>query len=54
MGGMNLMTDPVCGMKIDPDRAAGKEDHEGRVFYFCSVRCARMFRESPHRYGHAA
>lgn len=52
MGGVNLMMDPVCGMKIDPIRAAGKEAHEGRVFYFCSPACMSSFHNNPHRYGH--
>src|SRR5437763_13730969 len=32
--------DPVCGMSVDPAKAAGKVEHGGRAYYFCSKRCA--------------
>src|SRR5579883_2334238 len=43
-----LVTDPVCGMRIDPKTAAETVDRGGERFYFCNPRCARTFRgESP-------
>jgi YHS domain-containing protein len=48
------MIDPVCGMEIDPARAAATEIHEGRTFYFCSQGCHDAFVKDPHRYGHPA
>ena len=42
--------DPVCGMEVVPDRAAGSVDHEGRTYYFCSRRCVERFRETPARF----
>lgn len=45
-------TDPVCGMQVDPARAAASETHEGRTFYFCSEGCHQAFLKDPHRYGH--
>jgi len=47
-----LVTDPVCGMTIDPKTAAATREHEGTTFYFCSTRCADTFDADPHRYGH--
>src|SRR5208337_2732080 len=35
--------DPVCGMVVDPKKAAGKFEHRGKSYYFCSPRCAERF-----------
>jgi uncharacterized protein len=35
-------TDPVCGMKVDRERALRLE-HEGRTYYFCSEHCMSRF-----------
>ncbi len=51
--GATLVTDPVCGMKIDPTTAATTREHEGTSFSFCSTGCAESFDKDPHRYGHA-
>ena len=42
--------DPVCGMQFDPRRAASTAEVEGRIYYFCSVSCAREFQANPPRY----
>jgi Cu+-exporting ATPase len=47
-----LEKDPICGMMVDPKKAAGKESHEGKDFYFCSTGCAATFRADPHKYAH--
>ncbi|MCS7124499.1 MAG: copper-translocating P-type ATPase [Candidatus Bathyarchaeota archaeon] len=49
-----LVTDPVCGMKIDPDAAYSKIEHEGRVIYFCSRICEEEFRRNPKKYAKLA
>jgi YHS domain-containing protein len=36
-------TDPVCGMKVDPVRAAAKGTYAGQTIYFCSVGCKAAF-----------
>jgi uncharacterized protein len=36
-------TDPVCGMKVDKDRAV-RVEMEGKSFYFCSDHCAAAAR----------
>jgi len=42
--------DPVCGMMVDPQRAAGQVNHEGKPYHFCSVRCAERFQEEPEKF----
>jgi P-type Cu+ transporter len=42
--------DPVCGMTVDPDRAAAQSAHEGKTFYFCSKSCAIKFAAAPEKY----
>ena len=37
-------TDPVCGMKVDREKAIVLE-HDGRRHYFCSQHCADAFRD---------
>lgn len=42
--------DPVCGMRIDPARAAATVRHGGVAYHFCSEGCARRFQASPSRF----
>ena len=42
--------DPVCGMSVDPAKAAGKVEHRGKAYYFCSKRCAERFRQDPEKF----
>ena len=42
--------DPVCGMMVDPDRAAGRVDHNGTTYYFCSKSCVAKFSADPEKY----
>ena len=42
--------DPVCGMSIDPQRAAAVSEHQGRTYYFCSEECKQKFDRDPQRY----
>jgi YHS domain-containing protein len=35
----NLVTDPVCGMRLPLVEAAGSIQREGREIYFCSQAC---------------
>lgn len=41
------MTDPVCGMDVEPASAAAAWEHDGVTYLFCSVRCLERFREDP-------
>jgi Cu+-exporting ATPase len=42
--------DPVCGMKVDPARAAARAEHKGTTYYFCAVGCQQRFIAEPDRY----
>ncbi len=44
------MIDPVCGMEVQPNSAAGKHEHDGRVYYFCSKHCLAKFKEDPEKF----
>ncbi len=35
--------DPICGMTVDPAKAAGTFNHEGKTYYFCSKGCLQKF-----------
>jgi Cu+-exporting ATPase len=37
-------------MQVDPNRAAGTSQYQGRTFYFCSTACKQKFDENPQRY----
>ena len=42
--------DPVCGMTVNPDSAAGKSRFENDTFYFCSTDCKKKFDMQPAEY----
>lgn len=44
------VTDPVCGMQIDPQQAAGTSEYQGQTYYFCSMGCKRQFEKNPQQY----
>src|SRR6266852_826433 len=55
VGSGPAVKDPVCGMGVDPNRAAGSHQHAGQTYFFCSQRCVEKFRAEPARYaGQAA
>lgn len=39
--------DPVCHMDIEITAAAGRSDHDGKTYYFCSPGCKRDFDTDP-------
>ncbi|MBO0768788.1 MAG: permease [Solirubrobacterales bacterium] len=43
-------TDPVCQMKVDRAKAAGKTRHAGQTYYFCSTHCLHTFEADPERW----
>ncbi len=42
--------DPVCGMQVDPEKAAGKREYNGKTFHFCSESCLHKFETNPAEY----
>lgn len=47
---MAMVTDPVCGMKIDDGDAAAVAEHNGQMYYFCSQACHDAFVADPGSY----
>ncbi|MDX1962011.1 MAG: heavy metal translocating P-type ATPase [Pirellulales bacterium] len=46
--------DPVCGMMVDPAKAAGHAEYEGQTYHFCSTHCRTKFVAAPEKYLQAA
>src|SRR5262249_8655355 len=46
----DLPRDPVCGMSVDPARAAGSWDYKGQRYYFCNPSCLSRFQADPEHY----
>ncbi|MGZ7079533.1 MAG: HAD-IC family P-type ATPase, partial [Thermoanaerobaculia bacterium] len=42
--------DPVCGMTVDPERAAGTSIYQGETIYFCNKGCKAKFDADPTKY----
>src|ERR1700692_1070843 len=42
--------DPVCGMAVDPAKAAAKQEFRGTTYYFCSRGCAARFAKEPEKF----
>jgi Cu+-exporting ATPase len=42
--------DPVCGMKVLPEKAAASLNHAGRTWYFCAEGCKTKFEADPGKY----
>lgn len=42
--------DPVCGMDIDPAKAAGFSERQGQTYYFCGLKCKEKFDHNPEQY----
>jgi P-type Cu+ transporter len=45
-----LVTDPVCGMELEPSQAVAQSHYQGTVYYFCSRECKERFEAEPERY----
>jgi P-type Cu+ transporter len=42
--------DPVCGMRVSADTAAGKYEYKGQTYYFCSTGCLAKFKDDLEKY----
>lgn len=47
---MAMVEDPVCGMRIDSEEAAGTLEYEEKTYYFCSQACHDAFGADPTPY----
>src|ERR1700745_1221708 len=46
----SMQTDPVCGMQVDPQQAAGQSEYQGKTYYFCAPGCKKRFDSNPAQY----
>jgi Cu+-exporting ATPase len=42
--------DVVCGMQVDPSKAAGTSEYNGKTYYFCAKTCKTKFDANPAKY----
>ncbi|HEV8415823.1 MAG TPA: copper-translocating P-type ATPase [Bryobacteraceae bacterium] len=42
--------DPVCGMDVTPETAAGSFEYQGQTYYFCAKSCLAKFQADPLKY----
>jgi P-type Cu+ transporter len=42
--------DVVCGMQVDPAKAAATSTYNGKTYYFCSKGCKAKFDASPEQF----
>lgn len=42
--------DVVCGMQVEPAKAAGTSEYKGKTYYFCSKTCKTKFDTNPTQY----
>ncbi|NWF86989.1 cadmium-translocating P-type ATPase [Candidatus Bathyarchaeota archaeon] len=46
----HVMTDPVCGMKLELESVYSKLQYGNYVLYFCSQHCEEEFKKNPKKY----
>jgi Cu+-exporting ATPase len=42
-----MARDPVCGMSVNPEKAAAHVDYQGQRYFFCCRSCAERFSAAP-------
>ena len=47
---VKFLTDPVCGMSVNPDITGITATVEGQNFYFCAESCRSTFIENPKKF----
>lgn len=45
-----LHVDPVCGMTVNEETAAGRWSYNGKDYYFCNIACLKRFQNDPDRF----
>ncbi len=43
----SMEKDVICGMQVDPEKAANHSEYEGQTFYFCGAGCKKKFDLAP-------
>ena len=49
---MEKHTDPICGMTVSSETAAGEYEYKGETYYFCSKGCLEKFAANPDSHLH--
>jgi P-type Cu+ transporter len=49
-GTAKIAKDPICGMTVDPAKAAATIEYDGQPYYFCSKGCAAKFQQNPTKF----
>lgn len=47
-------TDPVCGMKVNPQETPHRYSHKHQTYFFCSIGCRAKFAADPSKFSKAA
>ncbi|MCJ7582888.1 MAG: copper ion binding protein, partial [Candidatus Aminicenantes bacterium] len=42
-----MAIDPICGMNVNEEEAAGVSEYKGKKYYFCSTGCKKKFEKNP-------
>jgi Cu+-exporting ATPase len=42
--------DVICGMQVDPKKAADSSEYQGKTYYCCSAGRIRKFDQNPEQY----
>ncbi len=50
MSTTTVVKDPVCGMEVETDNAAGHTEHAAQTYYFCGSACKAKFEKNPAQY----
>ena len=45
-----MENDVVCGMQVDPAKAAATSEYKGKTYYFCAKICKTKFDANPGQY----
>ena len=46
----HFVSDPVCGMRVDPESSSHHFDHNGQTYWFCCSGCRIKFQADPEKY----
>ena len=49
-----MVTDPVCGMKVDERNSQYHSQYGGQTYSFCSQQCKNEFEQNPAQYARPA
>jgi Cu+-exporting ATPase len=49
-----MVRDPVCGMMVNPEKAAATAEYKGETYYFCAPGCKVAFEKDPEKYPEVA